>query len=103
MPERLSDQGEIHVGPEDPPQGASAWGNTYYASQIGLTGRIWRVLRDAVFTVDGLGAIADGSDALPPCPNLPSHHTIYPTRRMRPQDFIDKFLSLPWEMEGSLR
>jgi hypothetical protein len=44
--------------------------------------------------------VADGSDALPGSPLPPTHHTIFPTVEMTLREFIDRFLSLPWQHAG---
>ena len=44
----------------------------------------------------GFGVWADGSDAVPPGPNPPGHHTVYPIIGMKPEMFIWLFKNLPW-------
>ena len=86
------------VGPTDPPEGASAFANV---RKSGLTGYFHGITLGDVWATDGLSAIADGSDVKPGSSNPETHFTIYPARRMNAQEFIDKFLNLPWQLAGS--
>jgi hypothetical protein len=43
----------------------------------------------------GLGVIADGKDV--GGTHAPGHHSIVPTQPMTPQEFEDKYTSLPWK------
>jgi hypothetical protein len=84
------------VGPEYPPtpNGASTFGDPYQAPVSGHFHKI----PQGIPLPEGLAVIADGSDVGGPHP--PTHHTIYPTRAMFPQEFIDKFQSLLWTYAG---
>ena len=48
---------------------------------------------------DGLGCVADGKDVGGNMPN--GHSTIFPTRRMSPDEFVRLFRELDWERDGS--
>jgi RHS repeat-associated protein len=92
--------GDGMVGPAVPPspqEGASAFANPQYAP---LTGFFHGVSLNDVVATDGLAAVPDGSDILPGSTNSPTHWTIYPSRRMNAQQFIDSFLGLPWQLAG---
>jgi hypothetical protein len=65
-----------------------------------LTGPFWGVKIADILATDGLSVVADGKDVNPQSPHAETHHTIYPSRKMTDQQFIDKFLSLPWQLAG---
>ena len=49
---------------------------------------------------DGLNVIADGRDADANRPHGETHHTIYPTAAMTPEQFIALWNGLPWQYAG---
>ena len=85
------------VSPTYPPTGASTFGDV---NQAPLTGHYHRIARGTNL-VEGLLVVADGSDVGGPHP--PTHHTIYPGRRMPFDEFVNKFQSLPWVYTGRKR
>jgi hypothetical protein len=87
-----------NVGPTNPPEGASTFADVNFAP---LTGHYHGVPKIAVPAVEGLQIIADGSDV--GGTHAPTHHTIYPARRMLFQAFVEKFRSLPWFYGGRKR
>ncbi|MFI8822213.1 RHS repeat-associated core domain-containing protein [Streptomyces sp. NPDC053431] len=48
----------------------------------------------------GFGVVADGVDVLPGSTQAATHHTIFPTEPMTPQQFVDGFMNLPWTRAG---
>lgn len=88
-----------HVGPTDPPTGASSFADVNFAP--GMTGHFHGIPKISVPAVDGLQIVPDGSDV--GGPHAPTHHTIFPVRRMLFQAFVDKFRSLPWTYAGKKR
>jgi hypothetical protein len=82
------------VGPEEPPlpAGASTFGDPY---QTTLTGHFHRLPKGSHLP-SGCGVIADGPENHPESEHPPTHHTIYPTRRMSKDEFNGLFLGLPW-------
>ena len=86
------------VGPEPKsppwPNGASTFGDVKYAP---LSGHYHSIPRGLPMP-EGLAVMPDGAEVFGP--NSPTHHTIYPTRRMNPQEFIDLFQSLGWQYAG---
>jgi hypothetical protein len=85
------------VGPEPKDtwsQGASTFGDPNKAP---LTGHYHRLAKGSPMA-SGLRVIADGSDV--GGPHLPTHHTIYPEKKMPFQDFVSKFQSLRWLYAG---
>jgi len=85
------------IGPAEPPEGASTFGDP---TQAPLAGHYHR-LRAATMLPEGLGIKADGID-IAGGTRQPTHHTIYPTRAMLPAEFDQLFQSLPWEYGGRL-
>ncbi len=84
------------VGPESPPRplsGASTFADPAQAPVRGY----YSVLPQGTPLPEGLAVVADGNDVLRGSQHLPTHHTIYPTRRMPLQDFLDLFQKLPWQ------
>ena len=69
-------------------KGASTFGNVALAP---LTGHYHRIRRDETMP-NGLAVIADGAN---------THHTIFPTQRMRYTAFSGLFLGLPWTYGGN--
>lgn len=102
-----SDRGDIAVdaagmvAPQHPPfpQGASTFSDPDRAP---LTGHYYG-LPAGTQLPDGLAVIADGRDVSPASPLDPTHHTIYPTRRMPYQAFVGLYTQLPWEYAGRKR
>lgn len=82
--------------PQRPPSptGASTFGDP---AQAPLTGH-YHTIPGGTEMPPGLGVVRDGVDVGGVQP--PTHATIYPTEPMTPQDFIDRFLGLPWEYGG---
>ncbi len=85
------------IGPAEPPEGASTFGDP---AQAPLAGHYHR-LRAGTMLSEGLGIKADGID-IAGGTRQPTHHTIYPTRAMLPAEFDQLFQSLPWEYGGRL-
>ena len=83
------------IRPMEPPLGASTFADP---SRVPLTGHYHR-LPAGVRLPKGLGVRADGID-VEGGTQLPTHHTIYPTEPMRPDQFIRLLKSLPWEYGG---
>lgn len=82
------------VKPTNPPTGASTFGDVQYAP---LTGHYHRLNQDTELP-EGLDAIADGRDV--GGTHSPTHHTIYPRRKMLFTEFVDKFLNSGWVYAG---
>jgi RHS repeat-associated protein len=78
------------------PRGASTFGDP---QQAPLSGQYHR-LPAGTELPDGFAVVADGSDVVPNSPHPPTHHTIYPTRDMPPDEFQQGFRDLPWEHAG---
>ncbi len=70
-----------------------------YSMRLSLV-RFTGVKTGDIIVTDGLSVVADGQDVKPSSPHPQTHHTIYPSRRMTVQQFIDKFLGLPWQLAG---
>jgi hypothetical protein len=81
------------------PRGASTFGDPH---QSGLTGQYHRI-PEGTEMPRGLGVKADGSDVIPDSPHPPTHHTIHPTESTTPEEFTQKFKSLPWEHAGKIK
>jgi hypothetical protein len=86
------------IGPESPPfpNGASAFGDPKAAP---LTGHFHR-LPKGTHLPDGIKVVADGADVNPRSPHPRTHHTIDPSKPMPYNDFVEKFMKLPWEYVG---
>jgi hypothetical protein len=78
------------------PHGASTFGDPMQAP---LTGP-YHVIPAGTQLPRGFGVVADGIDVLPGSMQPPTHHTIFPTEPIMPQDFINGFLDLPWTRAG---
>ncbi|MFC3896414.1 RHS repeat-associated core domain-containing protein [Lentzea rhizosphaerae] len=78
------------------PLGASTFGDP---AQAPLTG-LYHVIPQGTRLPDGFGVVADGSDVLPGSLQPPTHHTVFPTRPMKPMEFIEGFRGLPWARAG---
>jgi hypothetical protein len=78
------------------PQGASSFADP---SRSGLTGHYHR-LPMGTDLPPGMAVTADGRDVLPESPLPESHHTIHAIEPMLPSQFVQKFLTLPWEYGG---
>ncbi len=90
----------VFVAEEPPlPHGASTFADP---NQAGLTGQYHR-LPAGTDLPDGFAVVADGSDVVPGSPQPPTHHTIYPTRDMPPEEFTQGFNDLPWQHEGKIK
>jgi RHS repeat-associated protein len=81
------------VGPHTP-GGASTFGDP---AQSGLQSGKWHKLPAGTELPDGLEVKPDGIDVDPTSTHPPTHHTIYPTKEMTPQEFEDLYNGLPWE------
>jgi hypothetical protein len=90
----LAPDKEGMVGPEEPPlpAGASTFGDPYRTT---LTGHFHRLPKGTPLP-SGLEVVADGPEIHPESVNQPTHHTLYPTRRMSKDEFNGLFLGLPW-------
>ena len=82
------------VNPTSPPEGASTFGDP---NQAPLTGHYHKVPAGTPLP-EGVGVRPDGVDVGGSHPS--THHTIYPTQPMTFSQFVDKFLSLPWQYGG---
>lgn len=82
------------VKPTKPPTGASSFGDIQYAP---LTGHYHKLDRDTELP-EGLDLVADGVDV--GGTHSPTHHTIYPRRKMSFTEFVDKFLNSGWVYAG---
>lgn len=81
------------IGPESPPfpNGASTFGDPKAAP---LTGHYHRLPKGTQLP-DGMKVVADGVDVNPRSPHPRTHHTIYPSKVMPYNDFVEKFMKLP--------
>lgn len=82
------------VQPTQPPTGASAFADIDSAP---LTGHYHRLDKNTLLP-EGLDVIADGRDV--GGSHSPTHHTIYPKRKMLFTEFVDKFLESGWVYVG---
>ncbi|WP_199317400.1 MULTISPECIES: Tse2 family ADP-ribosyltransferase toxin [Planktothricoides] len=82
------------VQPTQPPTGASTFADIDSAP---LTGHYHRLEKNTLLP-EGLDVIADGRDV--GGPHSPTHHTIYPNRKMLFTEFVDKFLNSGWVYVG---
>jgi hypothetical protein len=82
------------VEPTQPPTGASTFGDIEYAA---LTGHYYRLDKNTLLP-EGLDVIADGRDV--GGSHSPTHHTIYPNRKMLLTEFVEKFLGSGWVYVG---
>ena len=82
------------VGPTHPPTGASTFADVKEAP---LTGH-YHVLPKGTALPEGLAIVADGVDVGGSQPR--THHTVYPTRTMKYEEFVEKYMSLPWSHAG---
>jgi RHS repeat-associated protein len=90
----------VFVGQQPPlPHGASTFADP---NEAGLTGQYHR-LPGGTELPDGFAVVADGSDVVPGSPHPPTHHTVYPTRDMAPEEFTQGFNDLPWEHAGKIK
>jgi large repetitive protein len=92
----VGDDGMVVPQSGPTPHGASTFGDPAQAPLSGVYHRI----PGGTELPDGFGVVADGEDVLPGSGQPPTHHTIYPTQPMTPQDYIDGFLNLPWVRAG---
>ncbi|MFC0625839.1 RHS repeat-associated core domain-containing protein [Kribbella deserti] len=86
--------GNVH--PSSPPKGKSTYSDPFHPD-VKLTGHYWR-LPAGTQLPDGLRVIADGTDVGGDQPH--GHHTLYPTRSMKYDEFVSLYVSLPWEYVG---
>jgi RHS repeat-associated protein len=94
----LDDAGHvIPQGGQQWPRGASTFGDPHQAP---LKGQYHRI-PEGTELPRGLDVKADGIDVGGPQP--PTHHSIYPTESMSPEEFTDKFKGLPWEHAGKIK
>lgn len=86
------------IGPEAPPApaGASVFGDPMASPLCGHYHR----LAAGVLLPEGLEVAADGVDIHPNSLHAPTHHTIFPGVRMQAVQFVQLFLSLPWQYAG---
>src|SRR6478752_5964490 len=75
-------------------QGASTFGDP---SKAPVSGN-YHKLPAGTQLPEGLGVVSDGKDV--GGSHAPTHHTIVPTREMTPEEFNEKFQSLPWQKAG---
>jgi len=85
------------VGPVDPPQGASTFGNPRLAP---VRGHYHRLPKGTRLPVE-LDVKADGRDV--GGPHTATHHTIYPKKPISPERFEQLFRQLPWQYEDRKR
>lgn len=78
------------------PHGASTFADV---SQAPLTGQYHR-LPAGTQLPEGLNVVADGVDVIPNSPHPSTHHTIYPSRTMLSDEFVQLYNDLPWEYAG---
>lgn len=83
-----------HVNKTQPPTGASTFSNIEYAP---LTGHYYRLEKNTTLP-EGLDIIADGKDV--GGNHSRGHYTIYPSREMTFQEFVDKFINSGWIYTG---
>jgi RHS repeat-associated protein len=86
------------IGPESPPfpNGASTFADPNKAP---LSGHYY-VLPEGTQLSEGLAVTADGSDISAASPHPETHHTIFPSRSMLVEKFIELYESLPWVYGG---
>lgn len=85
---------EDRVKPTKPPTGTSTFADIQYAS---LTGHYYQ-LEEGTILPEGLAVVADGKDV--GGTHSPTHHTIYPSREMPWEEFVEKVLSCGWVYAG---
>lgn len=86
------------VGPE---VAMSADGASTYADVIKspLTGYYFRLPAGAELP-EGLDVVADGQDLRPDSVHQLTHHTIFPSQRMKWERLVELFEKLPWQYAG---
>jgi hypothetical protein len=95
---------DMEVGPDGmlvPQSGPSTTGASTMGdpNEASLTGPYYRIPAGTELP-EGFGVVADGEDVLPGSGNPRTHHTIFPTRPMTPEEFAEGFQSLPWTRAG---
>ncbi|MEJ3741947.1 LamG-like jellyroll fold domain-containing protein [Actinomycetes bacterium KLBMP 9797] len=81
------------------PRGASTFGDPEKAPLSGA----YHSIPEGTELPEGLAVVADGVDVIPNSPHPETHHSIYPTRPMMPEEFIDGFNNLPWTKVGNIK
>lgn len=86
------------MGPEHPPfpAGASLFGDP---QQAPLRGHFHRLAAGTTIPPD-LEIVADGIDINSNSIHPATHHTLFPIRKMAPQQFVSAFQALPWQYSG---
>jgi RHS repeat-associated protein len=87
--------------PADPPKGASTFADPSQSS-IFENNHHHKLPKGTVLP-EGIGVIADGKDVNPRSPHGKTHHTIFPTRAMSPEEFAEKLKNLPWQPMGKYK
>jgi Tse2 ADP-ribosyltransferase toxins len=89
---------EGNVGPEYPD---SACGVSTFANidRCTLKGHYF-LLPAGTELPDDLDVVSDGVDVQPESKQPPTHHTIFPTRRMSWNHFVELIEMLPWQYAG---
>jgi hypothetical protein len=87
------------IEPTRPPAGASSFAGLEALQGANLSGD-YHILPAGVILPEELAVIADGEDV--GGPNLPGHHTIYPSRRILFTRFAELFSQLPWRYGSKL-
>jgi hypothetical protein len=87
------------IGPDEAESGNGA--STFAdVNKAELTGHYYKLPAGTVLPED-LDVVADGSDVRPGSIHPPTHHTIFPCRRMSVAQFVEKLRNLPWQYEGN--
>ena len=86
------------IGPEwpDTANGASTFGDV---TQCALSGHYFR-LSAGTELPEEIGLIADGQDIRAGSIHPPTHHTLFPQRRIHWERFVEIFEKLPWRYAG---
>ena len=86
------------VGPELA-ESASGASTVADVTSVALTGHYF-LLPAGTELPEGLDVVADGQDVLPDSIHPPTHRTIFPSRRMNWERFVELFENLPWQYAG---
>jgi hypothetical protein len=91
-----NDDGMVEAEMSASAQGASAFADI---AQCLLTGHYF-LLPAGTDLPEGLAVVADGQDSNSESAHPRTHHTIYPSKTMTFERFVELFKRLPWQYAG---